>query len=50
MPGRVNRPSSPVVPTYDVPDGPCTATTWAPTSATPDESLTIPVMADVVTP
>src|SRR6266487_854292 len=50
MPGMVNRPSARVVAVYVVPDGPCTATTRAPSSRTPLESVTVPVIAAVVTP
>src|ERR1700694_1126678 len=50
MPGRVNRPSARVPAAYVVPDGPCTATTRAPSSGVPRESVTIPEIAPVVTP
>src|SRR5439155_6717753 len=50
MPGIVNLPSARVTAAYAVPDGPCTATTRAPSSGPPEESLTTPAIAAVVTP
>src|SRR5713101_5374327 len=50
MPGIVNLPSARVTAAYAVPDGPCSATTRAPSSGTPDESVTTPATAAVVTP
>src|SRR5712691_8736142 len=50
MPGIVNRPSARETAAYVVPDGPCTATTRAPSTGVPAESVVIPAMAEVVTP
>src|SRR2546426_1130486 len=50
IPGIVNRPSPRVIAAYVVPDGPCTATTRAPSRGPPVESLTRPAIAPVVTP
>src|SRR5439155_3581786 len=50
MPGIVNRPSARETAAYVVPDGPCTATTRAPSTAVPAESVAMPAMAEVVTP
>src|SRR5437867_7121082 len=50
MPGMVNRPSARVTALYAVPDGPCTASTRAPSSGAPEESVTTPATAAVVTP
>src|SRR5919109_5132382 len=50
MPGIVNRPFVWVTAEYVVPDGRCTATTRAPSTGVPAESVTTPAIADVVTP
>src|SRR6266566_2287248 len=50
MPGMVNLPSARVTAAYAVPDGPCTATTRAASSGAPEESVTTPAIAAVVTP
>src|SRR2546425_12494840 len=50
MPGIVNLPSARVTAAYAVPDGPCAATTRAPSSGAPEESVTTPAIAAVVTP
>src|SRR5439155_12282446 len=50
MPGIVNRPSARETAAYVVPDGPCTATTRAPSTGVPAESVAMPAMAEVVTP
>src|SRR5260370_26958896 len=50
MPGMLNRPSARVTALYCVPEGPCTATTVAPVSGAPAESVTTPAIAAVVTP
>src|SRR5437016_4967437 len=50
MPGIVNRPSARETAAYVVPDGPCTATTRAPSTGVPAESVARPAMAEVVTP
>ncbi len=50
MPGSVNRPSARVIAAYVVPDGPCEATTRAPSIGAPAESVAMPAMAEVVTP
>src|SRR6266513_5154094 len=50
MPGMVNRPSARETAEYVVPDGRCTATTRAPSTGVPAESVAMPAMADVVTP
>src|SRR6058998_427338 len=50
MPGIVNLPSARVTAAYAVPDGPCTATTRAASSGAPEESVTTPAIAAVVTP
>src|SRR2546422_9597556 len=50
MPGIVNRPSARETAEYVVPDGPCTATTRAPSTRVPAESVAMPAMAEVVTP
>src|SRR5213592_2869328 len=50
MPGIVNRPSARETAEYVEPDGRCTATTRAPSTGVPAESVAIPAMAEVVTP
>src|SRR5439155_24319641 len=50
MPGIVNLPSARVTAAYSVPEGPCTAITRAPSSGAPEESVTTPATAAVVTP
>src|SRR5947207_12934411 len=50
MPGMVNLPSARVTAAYAVPDGPCSATTRAPSSGAPEESVTTTAIAAVVTP
>src|SRR5260370_25908530 len=50
MPGMVNRQSASVTALYVVPDGVCTAVTRAPSTGAPEESVTTPATADVVTP
>src|SRR5712691_13081068 len=50
MPGMVNRPSARETAEYVVPDGRCTATTRAPSTGVPAESVAMPAMAEVVTP
>src|SRR5437773_2967201 len=50
MPGIVNLPSARVTASYAVPDGPCTATRRAASSGAPEESVTTPAIAAVVTP
>src|SRR5207244_4060249 len=50
MPGMVNRPSARVTAAYAVPDGACSATTRAPSRGAPEESVTTPATAAVVTP
>ncbi len=50
MPEMVNLPSVRVTAAYVVPDGPCTATTRAASSGAPEESVTTPAIAAVVTP
>src|SRR4051794_40025170 len=49
MPGIVNRPSPCVTPSYEVPDGWCTAVIVAPGMTPPEASLTMPVIEAVVT-
>src|SRR2546430_1911545 len=50
MPGIVNLPSARVTAAYSVPEGRCTAITRAPSSGAPEESVTTPATAAVVTP
>src|SRR5258705_12866129 len=50
MPGMVNRPSARETAEYVVPDGRCTATTRAPSTGVPAESVAMPAMAEVVMP
>src|SRR6266550_6139846 len=50
MPGIVNRPSARVTALYVVPDGVWTAVTRPPSRGAPEESVTMPATADVVTP
>src|SRR2546430_4170711 len=50
MPGIVNLPSARVTAAYSVPEGRCTLITRAPSSGAPEESVTTPATAAVVTP
>src|SRR2546430_7613619 len=50
MPGIVNLPSARVTAAYWVPEGGCTAITRARSSGAPEESVTTPATAAVVTP
>src|SRR3989442_15268609 len=50
MPGMVNLPSAREAAAYAVPDGPCSAATRAPSRGEPEESVTTPAIAAVVTP